>query len=314
MLSVQNVSKTFGRIKALQEVSFEINPGEIVGILGPNGAGKTTLMRLITGFFPPTNGKVMIDGTNLFHANPFVRKKIGYLPENNPLYRDMVTKDFLAYAAKLKGIPFLKRKNQIAEAIDLCGLEPARSRVIGRLSKGFQQRIGLAQALLGRPELLVLDEPTNGLDPKQIIEIRALIQKLGKERTVILSTHILPEVQMVCQRILILNEGRLVASGTPEELEQSVRSADELDVTVRGDFEKSDGFLENIPGVQKVTLVREIGSEREYLVLCDKTKDLRSEIARVVLNSGLELLSLKHAEKGLEEVFLKIVKRESEVG
>lgn len=313
MLSVQNVSKSFGRVKALQDVSLQIEHGEIVGILGPNGAGKTTLMRLVTGFFPPTNGKVLIEGVNLFHAASRIRKKIGYLPENNPLYRDMVTRDFLNYVAKLKGISFWKRKRQVAETIDLCGLELVRNRVIGRLSKGFQQRVGLAQALLGKPDILILDEPTNGLDPKQIIEIRTLIQNLGKERTIVLSTHILPEVQMTCQRIFILNEGRLVASGTPEELEQSVRSSDELDVTVRGDLEKSDGFLEHVSGVQKVTLVRETGKEREYLVLCDRGKDLRSEIARAVLDAGLELLSLRHAEKGLEEVFLKIVRREDEV-
>ena len=211
MISVQKVSKFFGPIKALQDISFEIKRGEVIGFLGPNGAGKTTMMRLITGFFPPTDGTVLIDGQNLFKSKPNLRKKIGYLPENNPLYRDMTTKAFLFYVAALKGIPFWSRKKIVQKVADQCGVDSVLNRIVGKLSKGFQQRVGLSQALLGDPELLVLDEPTNGLDPKQIIEIRSLIQALGKERTILLSTHILPEVQATCQRVLILNEGQVAA-------------------------------------------------------------------------------------------------------
>ncbi len=212
MISVQQVSKFFGPIKALQNVSFEIKRGEVVGFLGPNGAGKTTMMRLITGFFPPTEGKIFIDGQDLFKSKPDLRKKIGYLPENNPLYREMATKAFLFYVAALKGIPFWSRKKIVQKVTDQCGVASVLNRIIGKLSKGFQQRVGLAQALLGDPELLVLDEPTNGLDPRQIVEIRNLILSLGQERTVLLSTHILQEVQATCSRVLILNEGQMAAS------------------------------------------------------------------------------------------------------
>ncbi len=212
MISVQQVSKAFGQVQALENISFEIQTGEVVGFLGPNGAGKTTLMRLIAGFFPPSSGKVMMDGTDLCKSKPHLRRKIGYLPENNPLYRDMTAKDFLSYVAQLKGIPFRGRKTAIQKVAVQCGLEAVLNRIAGKLSKGFQQRLGLAQALLGDPELLILDEPTNGLDPKQIVDMRNLIQILRRERTIILSTHILSEVQMTCERVLILNEGKLAAA------------------------------------------------------------------------------------------------------
>ena len=221
MISVQNVSKSFGPVRALQNISFEIKPGEVVGFLGPNGAGKTTLMRIITGFFPPSEGNVLIDGKDLFRSKPEVRKKIGYLAEHNPLYRDMTARAFLTYAAALKGIPLKGRKEAIQKAAEQCGVSSVFDRLIGKLSKGFQQRLGLAQALLGDPELLILDEPTNGLDPKQIIEIRNLIQTLGRTRTILLSTHILPEVELTCQRIFILSQGRLAASMTLEELKDN---------------------------------------------------------------------------------------------
>ena len=221
MISVQNVSKSFGPVRALQNISFEIKPGEVVGFLGPNGAGKTTLMRIITGFFPPSEGNVLIDGKDLFKSKPELRKKIGYLAEHNPLYRDMTARAFLAYAAALKGLPLRRRTEAIQKTAEQCGIGSIFDRLIGKLSKGFQQRLGLAQALLGDPELLILDEPTNGLDPKQIIEIRNLIQTLGRTRTILLSTHILPEVELTCQRIFILSQGRLAASMTLEELKDN---------------------------------------------------------------------------------------------
>lgn len=210
MISVQQVSKSFGSIQAIRNVSFEIKRGEVVGFLGPNGAGKTTLMRLITGFFPPTSGTILIDGRNLFRSSADLRRKIGYLPENNPLYRDMTARDFLSYVASLKGISRGTSGQEIKKISDQCGLESVLDRIIGKLSKGYQQRVGLAQALLGDPDLLILDEPTNGLDPQQILEVRNLVLTLGKERTVILSSHVLPEVQKMCERVMILNHGRLV--------------------------------------------------------------------------------------------------------
>lgn len=201
MISVRQVSKSFGPIKALQDVSFEIKQNEVIGFLGPNGAGKTTLMRLLMGIFPPTTGKIVLEG----------KGRIGYLAEHNPLYKDMTALEFLEFVSKLKGVTRSQRRREIEKVAAQCGIESVFKRLIGKLSKGYQQRIGLAQALLADPEILILDEPTNGLDPSQIIEVRKLIQTLGTKRTVILSTHILPEVQLTCGRVLILNNGRLAA-------------------------------------------------------------------------------------------------------
>ncbi len=221
MISVHKVSKSFGPIKALQDISFEINNHEVVGFLGPNGAGKTTLMRLMTGIFPPSDGAITIDGEHLFHSTR-VRKKIGYLAEHNPLYKELTVYEFLAYVSILKEIPRSLRKTRIAKVADQCGIGSVLKRLIGKLSKGYQQRTGLAQALVGDPEILILDEPTNGLDPAQIVEIRKLIKSLSAERTIILSTHILPEAEMTCGRMFILNEGKLVVSGKPGELAEKL--------------------------------------------------------------------------------------------
>lgn len=210
MISVSNVSKSFGSIKALKDISFTISPNEIVGFLGPNGAGKTTLMRLLTGTFPPSSGSILIQGQNIARSKN-LRNKIGYLAEHNPLYGEMTASDFLTYVAALKGISWRQYKNVVLKVSEQCAVTSVLNRLIGKLSKGYQQRIGLAQALLGDPEVLILDEPTNGLDPQQIIELRKLIQQLGRERTIILSTHILHEVQQTCGRVLILNQGRLAA-------------------------------------------------------------------------------------------------------
>lgn len=219
MISVCNVSKSFGSIEALDNISFTIQPNEIVGFLGPNGAGKTTLMRLLTGTFPPSEGSVLIDQQDLTKFR-MLRKKIGYLAEHNPLYQEMTAYDFLSYVVALKGIPHRQLKAAVLKVVERCSVASVLRRIIGKLSKGYQQRIGLAQALLGDPEILILDEPTNGLDPQQIVDMRTLIRELGNNRTVILSTHILPEVRLTCRRVLVLNQGRLIASGSPEHLGQ----------------------------------------------------------------------------------------------
>ncbi len=210
MISVCNVSKSFGSIKALDNISFTISRNEIVGFLGPNGAGKTTLMRLLTGTFPPSKGSILIEDKNLTQSKQ-IRKKIGYLAEHNPLYREMTAHDFLNYVAALKGVPWLKRKKAVLKVAEQCSVASVFNRIIGKLSKGYQQRIGLAQALLGEPEVLILDEPTNGLDPQQIIEMRKLVRELGQNKTIILSSHILHEVEQTCGRVLILNHSRLAA-------------------------------------------------------------------------------------------------------
>jgi ABC-2 type transport system ATP-binding protein len=228
MISVQNVSKFFGSLKALDCVSFEIKSGEVVGFLGPNGAGKTTMMRIIAGIFPASEGNVLINGKNLFQSKAAVRSQIGYLAEHNPLYRDMTAKEFLFYVAALKGVGFWNRKREVESVIDQCDLGDVRNRLIGKLSKGYQQRTGLAQALIENPSFLILDEPTNGLDPKQISDMRKLIRSLSSKRTIFLSTHILSEVQATCQRVLILNEGRLMVNFELSELTNSGLSLEDI--------------------------------------------------------------------------------------
>ncbi len=215
MISFCQVSKSSGSIKALDNVSFTIQPKEIVGFLGPNGAGKTTLMRLLTGMFPPSSGSILIENQNLMEST-LLRKKIGYLAEHNPLYWDMTAYDFLEYVAALKGVSRHSRKTAVLNVAERCSIGSVLNRIIGKLSKGYQQRIGLAQALLGEPEVLILDEPTNGLDPQQIMEMRCLVQELGRDRTIVLSTHILPEVRLTCRRVLVLNNGQLIGNGGPE--------------------------------------------------------------------------------------------------
>jgi ABC-2 type transport system ATP-binding protein len=312
MISVKGVSKSFGSIKALDRVSFEIPKGQVVGLLGPNGAGKTTMMRLMTGYFPPSEGEILIEGVRIHPSKPVHRRNIGYLGENNPLYQDMLTIDFLKYVAGLKGIPFGERRKAIALGIEQCGLESAKKRIIGKLSKGFQQRVGLAQALLGDPKILILDEPTAGLDPKQIIDIRKLIIAIGMSRTVLLSSHILHEVQTTCQSVLILNRGKLMAQGASHDLEEKIRGAQELILKIQGDWKEGDAFLKNVSGVIGIHLRSELGNQREYAIAVKQDKDIRSELARHILDSGFELLSLKLTEWDLEDIFLKIVTCETE--
>jgi len=261
---------------------------------------------------PPSEGEITIDGNNLIRTKPSFRKKVGYLAENNPLYQDMTTQEFLSFVASLKGLSFRKRKQVISDVVEQCGIGVVCNRIIGKLSKGFRQRIGLAQALVGDPAILILDEPTSGLDPKQIIEIRNLIRELGTNRTILLSSHILPEVKATCDRILILNEGRLVASGTPQMLEERLRGAEELFVTVRGSWENGDSFLRLLPGILETKLLRDGGKERDYKIVSEQGKEIRSQLARRVFESGFELLTLKAAEWNLEDIFLKIVTKESE--
>ena len=305
MISFEHVSKRFGRVKALDNVSFQIGTGEVVGFLGPNGAGKTTTMRLMTGIFPPTSGRILIDGADLFKSK-HLRRKIGYLAENNPLYREMTAREFLSFVAALKGLAFQNRKQAIEKVVHQCGITPVMDRIIGKLSKGFHQRIGLAQALLGDPELLILDEPTSGLDPQQIAEMRSLIRSLGGERTILISTHILPEVRMTCRRILILNQGRLVASGSPEILEQNLREAEEFLIRIRGSWHTGDQFLHELPDVLEVRLEWDRDGERAYRFLLRHDSPARSQLARLIMEAGFEILEFKAADWSLEDIFLKV--------
>jgi len=311
MIQVENLTKRFGKRKAVDGLSFEVREGEILGLLGPNGAGKTTTMRVLTGYLSPTEGTVRINGIDVTKESGKARSLLGYLPEDVPLYRDMTADEFLLFVAKLKGIPKPLRAKAMDEVTELCKIHEVCKRLIGKLSKGFRQRVGLAQALLGSPKVIILDEPTNGLDPKQINEIRELIKSLKGKQTVLLSTHILPEVSAVSDRVLIINEGKLVAQGTPEELGDRLRTGQEILITVKGDVKIVKPAIHRIPGVVSVEKVETRGPEVEvYKVFCDKGQDMRGFVARMLVDSGFELLELKSAAMSLEDIFLKLVTKE----
>ncbi len=311
MIQVENLTKFFGQRKAVDGLTFEVREGEILGLLGPNGAGKTTTMRILTGFLSPSEGHVRIDGIDVSKEPRKVRSLLGYLPEEVPLYRDMTAEGFLCFVAQLKGIPKTVRHAAIEKVTELCKIQEVRNRLIGKLSKGYRQRVGLAQALLGSPKVLILDEPTNGLDPKQINEIRELIKSLKGKQTILLSTHILPEVSAVSDRVLIINEGKLVAQGTPEELGERLRTGQEILITVRGDVKIVKPAIHRIPGVISVERVEAHGPQVEvYKVFCDKTQDMRGFVARILVDSGFELLELKSDTMSLEDIFLKLVTKE----
>ena len=313
MIEVENLTKSFGKIRALDHLSFQLGEGEILGLLGPNGAGKTTAMRIMTGFLAPDEGAVRLDGIDILKESKKARSLLGYVPENANLYGDMTVQSFLDFVAGVKGIARRERNKAVEETLELCRIWDVRHRMIGKLSRGYRQRVSLAQALHGRPKILILDEPTTGLDPKQINEIRELVKNLKGRQTIILSTHILPEVSLVSDRVLIINEGKLVAAGTPEELGSQFRSTQEILVTVRGDVKITKPVLHRLKGVLSVEKVDTVAPDEEvYKILCDKAADLRGHVARVLIDSGFELLELRSQALSLEDIFLKLVTKEDE--
>lgn len=312
MISVENVSKDFGSKRVLHQISFEMKKGEILGLLGPNGAGKTTLIRILAGFFPPTEGNVRLEGIDLLKNPKKLKQRIGYLPERVSVYRDMRVDEFLKFVAEIKAVRRIYMKSELEEKMGLCGLNQVRKRLVGQLSKGYLQRLGLAQALIGDPEILIFDEPTSGLDPQQIIEIRELIRILGRKCTLILSTHILPEVSLLCERILILNQGRIVAQGNPQELERGLRDREEIMIRIGKANASLEDVLNSIPGV---TAVMKLGEEElvaTYLLQTVSGKDLRSQISRGIVQAGFPLLEISTRHLSLEDVFLKLVVSEKE--
>ena len=313
MIEVEQLSKTYGPIKAIEDVSFVVEKGEILGFLGPNGAGKSTTMRILTCFMPPTSGTARIAGYDIFKDSLQVRRRIGYVPENAPLYTDMPVVSFLKFAAEVKGLSRRERLRQIGQVMDDCGIKDVQHRYIGKLSKGYRQRVALAQALLGNPEVLILDEPTIGLDPRQIIDIRQLIKGLAGQKTVILSTHILPEVSMTCQRVIIINRGRLVAVDTPENLTTKLQTSSRLLVRVEGPATEVVRALGAVSGVQTV---KEDGSGSAHVVTCvvesKKDRDVRKDVAAAVVHQNWGLLELRPVDLTLEDVFVRLVTEEKE--
>ena len=312
MIQVNGLTKYYGITVGVKDLNFEVEKGEVLGFLGPNGAGKTTTMKMLTCYLPPTSGTAKVCGFDILEESMEVRKRIGYLPERNPLYGDMTVIGYLDFVAQVKGVTSAARRGEIDRAIERCGLPSVHRRTIGKLSKGYQQRVGIAQATLGDPEILILDEPTLGLDPKQIIEIRQLIRNLGGEKTVILSSHILPEVSQVCNRVIIINRGELVAVDTPDNLRERLATSAVLRVTVRddGDSSRASGILAKSGGVLRVQEEQHGEGLRTYTVECLPDGDSREEIARTLVAEGVPLLELYREELSLEDIFLQLVTEE----
>lgn len=310
MIEVAGLTKSYGPKAAIQDLHFTVDKGEVVGFLGPNGAGKTTTMKILSCFMPPTAGTAKVAGYDCLTQSLQVRRRIGYLPEHVPLYGDLTVRQYLTFVAEAKRVPARKRRQAVGRVIEECGIQDAADRIIGKLSKGYRQRVGLAQALLGDPDVLILDEPTIGLDPRQIIQIRTLIKAMQGERTVILSTHILPEVSMVCSRVLIINEGRIVAVDTPENLTQALQHSSQISLQVEGPAETVQRRLSEVPGVQSVTLRDGAGAVHRYLVEAEKGRDLRRELAQAVCTAGFGLLEMRPLDLTLEEIFIRLVTEE----
>ncbi len=309
MIEVEGLTKFYGGFQALKGISFTVEKGEILGFLGPNGAGKTTTMRILTCFFPATGGKARVAGFDVFEDAMEVRKRLGYLPENVPIYMDMVAEDYLKYAAGLKGVPSKEVKSRVEKVMDDVGITHMKRKLVREMSKGYRQRLGLAQSLVNDPEVLILDEPTIGLDPKQIIDIRKLIKDLSGRRTVILCTHILPEVSMVCNKVVIINDGRLVAVDSTKNLTDSIQGSKRVVLKVEGPSADVSGAIKRINGVKSVEVVKADGVP-EYRVDFDKGRDSRADIPVVVVSKGWKLLEMKTIEMSLEDVFVKLVTKE----
>jgi len=309
MIEATNLTHYYGPFRAIEDVNFGVNKGEILGFLGPNGAGKTTTMRIITGFMPPTRGKVTLDDYDVVEQSLEVRRRVGYLPETVPLYTEMTVTSYLKYMGTLRGMPPKNIKRRIGEVIGLCRLGEYRSTLIGKLSKGFRQRVGIAQAILHEPQVLVLDEPTIGIDPIQVVETRRLIQELGRDQTVVLSSHILPEVSMICQRVLIIHEGRIVAEDTPANLAERLHGSDRLEVEIGGPVAEVTAALRKVTGVTSVTH-SSVQNKHVYSIQAQHGEDLRDEISRAVISSGWSLLSMQTVGMSLEDIFLKLTTSE----
>ena len=310
MIEVQHLTKRYGRVSAVEDVSFRVERGEILGFLGPNGAGKTTTMRVLTGYMPPTAGKAVVAGFDVFEQPLEAKRRTGYLPETPPLYPEMTVREYLTFVARIKGVPGGERKARVDAAMSRTRVSDMAERHCGKLSKGYRQRVGLAQALLHNPDVLILDEPTAGLDPKQIIETRQLIKELAGTHTIILSTHILPEVAQTCQRVVIINRGRVVAVDTPDNLTRRLSGSETMRIQVEGAPAEVTPALEGVPGVTRVAIVEGHDGASSYEVDSEPGRDVRRDLARAVVNSGWGLLELRPVRLSLEDIFLQLTTEE----
>jgi ABC-2 type transport system ATP-binding protein len=310
VIEVQHLTKRYGRVTAVEDVSFRVERGEILGFLGPNGAGKTTTMRILTGYMPPTEGKAIVAGFDVFDQPVEAKRRTGYLPETPPLYPDMTVGEYLAFVAKIKGVPPNERRQRIAAVMERTRIADMVNRMCSKLSKGYRQRVGLAQALIHNPDVLILDEPTAGLDPKQIIETRQLIKALAGDHTIILSTHILPEVSQTCQRVVIINKGHVVAVDTPDNLTARLRGNETMYVQVDASGADASSALTRVTGVTRVAEADRRDGIIGYEVESGSGHDVRRDLARAVVSSGWGLLELRPMRMSLEEVFLSVTTEE----
>jgi len=306
MIRVNGLTKDYGKRRAVDHVTFEAQQGEILGFLGPNGAGKTTTMRILTGYMPPTDGEVTVAGYDVVADSIEVRRRVGYLPETVPLYTDMGVFDYLKFMGDLRQLPDAAERAD--EVLDMMGLSDRANGIIGNLSKGMRQRVGLAQALLHRPEVLILDEPTIGLDPGQVVEVRKLIREIGKERTVLLSTHILTEAQNICDRVLIINKGKIVAEDTPEKLQSRLLGAERVMLKVRGESDDLPSTIEKVKGIPSVEPTAEGVVEFQFA----PGNDIRPQVAKAVIGAGYDLLEMRPLGMSLEEIFLELTSEETQ--
>jgi ABC-2 type transport system ATP-binding protein len=311
LIEAENLTKYYGAFQALKDVSFKIEKGEIVGFLGPNGAGKSTTMRILTGFIPPDSGTARVAGFDIQTQSIEVRRRIGYLPESVPLYKEMTVTAFLRFLAAIRGMKGPRQKDRIKEVIHTCRLDDYSQAPITKLSKGYRQLVGIAQAIVHEPEVLILDEPTIGIDPRQVVHIRRLIQELGQDHTIILSSHILPEVSLVCERIIVMNQGKIVAVDRPENLSAGFGEVSHYEIEAAGSKEKILARLKAIKGVVKIE-VEDAGQSKRYLVESQPGLDIRDELSSAVKDGGFRLLGLKSREMNLEDIFLKLTAKEKE--
>lgn len=308
MIDVKNVTKKYGKAVAVDNISFTINEGEIVGLLGPNGAGKSTTMNMLTGFIEQTEGEIIIDGYNMLKKPKKAKKEIGYMPEGVPLYTDLTVKEFIMYMAEIKNVNRKTRKEKVEKIIEQTGLKEVENKLTKNLSRGYKQRVSMAGALVGEPKILILDEPTVGLDPKQITEIRNLIKELGKTHTVIISSHILSEISQICNKVIIINKGKIVAVDTPEKLEEKVAGKNCIYVTVEDPENKMNQIKKQIKEIKKLELTKENeDGTKQYVVESDEDIDLRKRLFTELAKEDITIFEMKKADSTLEDAFMKLI-------
>ena len=313
MIQVENITKRYGSFTAVENINFEIEEGEIVGFLGPTGAGKSTTMNMITGFIEPTSGRIIVDGYDISKKPRKAKRQIGYMPEGVPLYSDLTVKEFVTYMAELKGVPRKEKKEKVKKAIEETGLTDVQNKLTKNLSRGYKQRVSMAGALVSNPKVIILDEPTVGLDPKQVTEIRALIKELGKEHTVILSSHILSEVSQICNRVIIINKGKIVAIDTPENLENKVVKDNSVYVTVEDNDNKIETIKEKLPEIKEIKLVTENEDKtKKYIITAEEDVDLRKNIFETFAKEGITIFEMKKSDATLEDAFMQLIDAKEE--